>query len=75
MCIRDREFLQLFARFMFSANKMRAAPGFFQKLSVLDAKQQGLRMCLMAAQISSDRKGEKDIKETGRACRASRSEP
>eukprot|EP00969_Alexandrium_andersonii_P043635 1913249-Alexandrium_andersonii.AAC.1 len=43
---------------------MRAAPAFFQKVSVFDAKAQNVRLALMAAQIASDLKEGADTKDS-----------
>eukprot|EP00969_Alexandrium_andersonii_P131482 5814262-Alexandrium_andersonii.AAC.1 len=46
---------------------MRVGPGFFHLVASVDARLQGLRMCLMSAQIASDRKEGKDVKDAFRA--------
>eukprot|EP00969_Alexandrium_andersonii_P135661 6001751-Alexandrium_andersonii.AAC.1 len=51
---------------MFSANEMRAPAGFLQKVSTLDARLQGVRLCIMAAQIASDKKA--DTKDSLPCC-------
>eukprot|EP00969_Alexandrium_andersonii_P357232 15448324-Alexandrium_andersonii.AAC.1 len=56
---------------MFSANEMRVTPRLFQNIAVLDVRSQGLRLCLMAAQIASDKKADtKDRAQRSQCVRA-----